>query len=110
MRGGGAMNISSNNLRGFSQYSLLNKQEMANCRKGIWRSAFMLNSVLTKQETASLGYIYMNDSLDTYIIEPRSQLNTTSTKPPLHGNIHNHAAAVFLFPFFPLADIAFEEF
>ena len=28
----------------------------------------------------------------------------------LHGNIHNHATAVFLFPFLPLADIAFEEF
>ena len=35
--------------------------EMANCRKGIWRSAFMLNSVLTKQEIASLGYISMTD-------------------------------------------------
>lgn len=28
----------------------------------------------------------------------------------LHGNIHNHATAVFLFPFLSLADIAFEEF
>ena len=35
--------------------------EMANCRKGIWRSALMLNSVLTKQEIASLGYIAMTD-------------------------------------------------
>ena len=35
--------------------------EMANCRKGIWRSALMLNSVLTKQEIASLGYISMTD-------------------------------------------------
>jgi len=43
-------------------------------------------------------------------IEPCSQLNTASTKPLLHGNIHNHAAAVFLFPFLPLADIAFEVF
>lgn len=34
-------------------------QEMANCRKGIWRSAIMLNSVLTKTEIASLGYISM---------------------------------------------------
>lgn len=34
-------------------------QEMANCRKGIWRSAIMLNSVLTKTEIASLGYIFM---------------------------------------------------
>ncbi|MCM1040458.1 MAG: reverse transcriptase domain-containing protein, partial [Ruminococcus sp.] len=33
--------------------------EMANCRKGIWRSALMLNSVLTKEEIASLGYISM---------------------------------------------------
>ena len=38
-----------------------------------------------------------------------SQLNTASTKPLLHGNIH-HATAVFLFPFLSLADIAFEEF
>ena len=35
--------------------------EMANCRKGVWRSALMLNSVLTKQEIASLGYISMTD-------------------------------------------------
>lgn len=33
--------------------------EMANCRKGIWRSALMLNSVLTKEEIANLGYISM---------------------------------------------------
>ena len=35
--------------------------EMANCRKGTWRSALMLNSVLTKHEIASLGYISMTD-------------------------------------------------
>lgn len=35
--------------------------EIANCRKGVWRSAFMLNSVLTKQEIASLWYISMTD-------------------------------------------------
>lgn len=35
--------------------------EMANCRKGVWRSALMLNSVLTKQEIANLGYISMTD-------------------------------------------------
>ncbi|HRX16120.1 MAG TPA: group II intron maturase-specific domain-containing protein, partial [Spirochaetota bacterium] len=33
--------------------------EMANCRKGTWRSALMLNSVLTKEILASLGYISM---------------------------------------------------
>ena len=43
-------------------------------------------------------------------IEPRYQLNTTSTKPLLHGNIQNHATTVFLFPLLSLADIAFEEF
>lgn len=43
-------------------------------------------------------------------IKPRSQLNTASTKPLLHGNIHNHATAVFLFPFLSLAGIAFEVF
>ncbi len=35
--------------------------EMSNSRKGIWSSALMLNSVLTKQEIASLGYISMTD-------------------------------------------------
>lgn len=35
--------------------------EYANCRKGIWRSAIMLNSVLTNKEIASLGYISMTD-------------------------------------------------
>jgi len=35
--------------------------EIANCRKGIWRSAFVLNSALTKKEIASLGYITMTD-------------------------------------------------
>jgi len=33
--------------------------EMANCRKGIWRAAIMLNSVLTNKEIASLGYMTM---------------------------------------------------
>jgi RNA-directed DNA polymerase len=35
--------------------------EMANCRKGIWRSAIMLNSVLTNKVIASLGYMSMTD-------------------------------------------------
>jgi len=35
--------------------------ELANCRKGIWRAALMLNSVLTKEVIASLGYITMTD-------------------------------------------------
>lgn len=35
--------------------------ELANCRKGIWRSAIMLNSVLTIKVIASLGYISMTD-------------------------------------------------
>jgi group II intron reverse transcriptase/maturase len=33
--------------------------EMANCRKGIWRASFMLNSVLTNKEIANLGYMSM---------------------------------------------------
>jgi len=33
--------------------------EMANCRKGIWRSALMLNSVLTKKDIVGLGYVTM---------------------------------------------------
>jgi group II intron reverse transcriptase/maturase len=35
--------------------------ELANCRKGIWRSAIMLNSVLTIKVIASLGYMSMTD-------------------------------------------------
>jgi group II intron reverse transcriptase/maturase len=35
--------------------------EMANCRKGIWRAAIMLNSVLTNKEIASLGFTSMTD-------------------------------------------------
>ncbi len=35
--------------------------KLANCRKGIWRSAIMLNSVLTNKEIASRGYISMTD-------------------------------------------------
>ena len=35
--------------------------ELANCRKGIWRSAIMLNSVLTNKEIARRGYISMTD-------------------------------------------------
>lgn len=30
--------------------------ELANCRKGIWRAAIMLNSVFTNKEVAKLGY------------------------------------------------------
>jgi group II intron reverse transcriptase/maturase len=33
--------------------------EIANCRKGIWRSAIVLNSVLTNKEIANQGYISM---------------------------------------------------
>ena len=52
-----------------TRYSMIKKyglpkwkvHEMANCRKGTWRSALMLNSVLTKQEIASLGYISLTD-------------------------------------------------
>jgi group II intron reverse transcriptase/maturase len=39
--------------------------ELANCRKGIWRSAIMLNSVLTNKEIANLGYI----SMTTYYLK-----------------------------------------
>lgn len=35
--------------------------EIANCRKGTWRAAFILNSVLTKKEIASLGLASMAD-------------------------------------------------
>lgn len=35
--------------------------KFANCRKGIWRSTIMLNSVLTNKEIANLGFISMTD-------------------------------------------------
>ena len=35
--------------------------EMANCRKGPWRAAKMLNSVITKERLAKAGYISMLD-------------------------------------------------
>ncbi len=35
--------------------------EMANCRKGFWRSAIMLNSVLTNQIIADMEFISMTD-------------------------------------------------
>ena len=35
--------------------------EMANCRKGTWRAAIMLNAVLTKKIIASMGYMNMTD-------------------------------------------------
>lgn len=35
--------------------------EFANCRKGIWRSTIMLNSVLTNKEIVNLGYMTMTD-------------------------------------------------
>jgi hypothetical protein len=35
--------------------------EMANCRKGIWRAALMLNNVLTNKEIVSFGFMTMTD-------------------------------------------------
>ena len=35
--------------------------EIATCRKGIWRSALILNSVLTNKVIVSLGYMSMAD-------------------------------------------------
>ena len=35
--------------------------ELANCRKGIWRAALMLNCILTNKEIASLGFMPMTD-------------------------------------------------
>ncbi len=35
--------------------------ELANCRKGIWRSAIILNCVLTNKVIVSLGYMSMAD-------------------------------------------------
>jgi group II intron reverse transcriptase/maturase len=52
-----------------TRYSMIRKygipewkvHELANCRKGIWRAALMLNSVLTNKEIASLGFMSMTD-------------------------------------------------
>ena len=41
--------------------------ELANCRKGIWRSAFVLNQALTNQVIANLGYL----SLTSYYLKVR---------------------------------------
>lgn len=35
--------------------------ELANCRKGIWKTFVMLNSVLTSKIIASLGFMSMTD-------------------------------------------------
>jgi group II intron reverse transcriptase/maturase len=35
--------------------------ELANCRKGVWRAALMLNCVLTNKEIVSLGFMSMTD-------------------------------------------------
>ena len=35
--------------------------ELANCRKGVWRAALMLNSVLTNKVIVNLGFITMTD-------------------------------------------------
>lgn len=43
---------------GLSEWVVL---ELANCRKGIWRSALVLNRALTKKKIASLGYMSMTD-------------------------------------------------
>lgn len=54
------MNISSNNLRGLSQYSLLNKQEMANCRKGIWAVSVHVKQC-TDQTGNSQSGVYLHE-------------------------------------------------
>ena len=36
-------------------------RELANCRKGIWRAALMLNPVLNNKRIADLGYMSMVD-------------------------------------------------
>jgi group II intron reverse transcriptase/maturase len=53
----------------YKRYKMISKyglpkwkdEEMANCRKGIWRASIMLNSVLTNKEIASQGYMSMTD-------------------------------------------------
>jgi group II intron reverse transcriptase/maturase len=52
-----------------TRYSMIRKydipewkvHELANCRKGIWRAALMLNCILTNKEIASLGLMPMAD-------------------------------------------------
>ena len=38
-----------------------NVHELANCRKGTWRAALMLNQILTNKEIARQGYITLTD-------------------------------------------------
>ena len=35
--------------------------ELANCRKGTWRAALMLNQILTNKEIARQGYVTLTD-------------------------------------------------
>jgi hypothetical protein len=52
-----------------TRYSMIKKYDipewkvhtLANCRKGIWRAALVLNSILTKKELVSLGFMTMTD-------------------------------------------------
>jgi group II intron reverse transcriptase/maturase len=52
-----------------TRYSMIRKygipewkvHTFANCRKGIWRATLILNSILTKKELVSLGFMTMTD-------------------------------------------------
>ena len=44
-------------IRSFRNIPEWKVHEIANCRKGVWRSAIVLNSILTNKEIAKLGYL-----------------------------------------------------
>ena len=48
-------------IKGWINYFKWVVHEMANCRKGIWRAAKMLNRVLMNKEIVSQGFISMTD-------------------------------------------------
>ena len=48
-------------IRGVGDIPEWKVHEIANCRKGIWRAAAMLNSILKNKEIANLGYLSLTD-------------------------------------------------
>ena len=58
--------------------------DMANCRKGIWRSTMMLNSVLTNKIIASFGYLTMTDY---YLKVCENKLKNRHVPNGMHGGV-----------------------
>ncbi len=49
----------SSGCRRFLLMTKLRRYELANCRRGPWRAALMLNQILSDKEIASQGYMPM---------------------------------------------------